>query len=70
MSFIARVERSWEPLRQNPLISGLKIFKFLSEWLVEHVQGEDLIAFWTISAEIRRDAGSGGREPASCSRGI
>ena len=58
VNFIARAERSWDSLRRNPLIAGLKIFKFLSVWLVQHVQGADASAFRAIAAEIRRGAES------------
>jgi hemerythrin-like metal-binding protein len=69
--FTASVDRSWESLRQNPLISGLKILKFLSEWLVQHVKGADAHAFRAITAGIQREAQSDGlRTEPSCSRSI
>lgn len=64
-TFITMIERSWESLRRNPLISGLKIFKFLSAWLVQHVQGADARAFRAIAAQIQQDAEFGHSEPVS-----
>jgi hemerythrin-like metal-binding protein len=63
--FITTVESSWESLRRNPLISGLKIFKFLSVWLVQHVQGADASAFCAIAAQIEQETESGARPACS-----
>lgn len=50
--FIVRIEKYWESLREHPLTTGLKIFNFLSYWLVQHVQGADATAFRAIAARI------------------
>jgi hemerythrin-like metal-binding protein len=65
-SFITSVETSWESLRKNPLISGLKIFQFLSSWLVQHVQGADASAFRAIAAEIQQSDRPNGSFPPVC----
>jgi len=57
--FVASLERSWESLRKNPIVSGMKTFSFLSGWLVKHVQGADATAFRTILPEIARDTEMG-----------
>lgn len=62
--FVARVESSWESLRRNPLISGLKIFKYLSVWLVHHVQGTDASSFRSIAEQLKCDSLSDDCGPA------
>lgn len=54
--FTATVAASWDSLRKSPLISGLMVFNFLSNWIVSHVQGEDARAFRVVTAEIDRAA--------------
>ena len=48
--FSADLARTWNNLRDNPLFSGWHTLKFLSDWLINHIQDSDACAAKAIRA--------------------
>ena len=40
-TFVARINRMWDTLRTNPLLSGHEALGFLRDWLITHIQDSD-----------------------------
>jgi len=51
--FVADIARTWQSLRDNPLFSGWHTLKFLSDWLINHIQESDARAAAAIRAANR-----------------